>query len=310
MQLDFVGGEHVKIQTSVGQFHVPYIWVEDEGFLMRTAAPLVEDMAKQNYSTSEAMERLKKEGLVFPPHEKVVQNFYSEVLDLERQDKNGIWARFLKNAFAPMIAGKFDFVVGNPPWIRWGYLSQEYRQATLQLWKDYGLFSLKGHAARLGGGEKDFSMLFTYAAADYYLKKDAKLGFLITQEAFKSKGAGEGFRRFQLGDREPLKVIKAHDLVSVQPFEGAANKTAAIILKKGQKTKYPVPYTLWTRKKGTGKIATDQVLEEALPLLQKRRLLAHPLARLLAHGKQSAEVKRACCHSRGKCISGAPGCKS
>jgi len=27
MQLDFVGGEHVKIQTSVGQFHVPYICV-------------------------------------------------------------------------------------------------------------------------------------------------------------------------------------------------------------------------------------------------------------------------------------------
>lgn len=277
MQLDFVGGEHIKIQTSVGQFHVPYIWVKDEGFLMRRAAPLVEDMAKQNYSTFEAMGRFEKEGLVFPPHEQVVQNFYSEILELKKQDKNGIWARFLKNAFTPMIAGKFDFVVGNPPWIRWGYLSQEYRKATLQLWKDYGLFSLKGHAARLGGGEKDFSMLFTYAAADYYLKKDAKLGFLITQEVFKSKGAGEGFRRFRLGDRELLKAIKAHDLVSVRPFEGAANKTAAIILKKGQKTEYPVPYTLWTRKKGIGKIATDEVLEEALRLLQKRRLLAHPI---------------------------------
>jgi len=277
MQLNFVGGEHVKIQTSVGQFHVPYIWVKDEGFLMRRAAPLVEDMARQNYSTCEAIEQFEKEGLVFPPHEQVVQHFYSEVLELEKQDKNGIWARFLKNAFAPMIAGKFDFVVGNPPWIRWGYLSQEYRQATFQLWKDYGLFSLKGYAARLGGGEKDFSMLFTYAAADYYLKKNAKLGFLITQEVFKSKGAGEGFRRFRLGDGEPLKVIKAHDLVSVQPFEGAANKTAAIILKKGQKTEYPVPYTLWTRKKGVGKIATDHVLEEALPLLQKRRLLAQPI---------------------------------
>jgi len=223
------------------------------------------------------MGRFEKEGLVFPPHEQVVQNFYSEILELKKQDKNGIWARFLKNAFTPMIAGKFDFVVGNPPWIRWGYLSQEYRKATLQLWKDYGLFSLKGHAARLGGGEKDFSMLFTYAAADYYLKKDAKLGFLITQEVFKSKGAGEGFRRFRLGDRELLKTIKAHDLVSVRPFEGAANKTAAIILKKGQKTEYPVPYTLWTRKKGIGKIATDEVLEEALRLLQKRRLLAHPI---------------------------------
>jgi methylase of polypeptide subunit release factors len=278
MQLNFVGGEHVKIQTSVGQFHVPYIWVKDEGFLMRSAAPLVEDMVKQRYSTYEATERFKKEGLVFPPHEQVVQNFYNEILELERQDKNGIWARFLKNAFAPMIAGKFDFVVGNPPWIRWGYLSQEYRQATLQLWKDYGLFSLKGHAARLGGGEKDFSMLFTYAAADYYLKKDGKLGFLITQEVFKSKGAGEGFRRFRLGEQgEQLKVLKAHDLATVQPFEGAANKTAAIILKKGQRTEYPVPYALWTRKKGIGRIATDQVLEEALPLLQRNRLLAQPI---------------------------------
>jgi hypothetical protein len=278
MQLNFVGGEHVKIQTSVGQFHVPYIWVKDEGFLMRTASPLVEDMAKHNYSTYEAMERFKKEGLVFPPHEQVVQNFYSEILELEKQDKNGIWARFLKNAFAPMIAGRFDFVVGNPPWIRWDYLSQEYRKATLQLWKDYGLFSLKGFETRLGGGKKDFSMLFAYAAADYYLKKDGKLGFLITQEVFKSKGAGEGFRRFRLGEQgEQLKVLKAHDLVTVQPFEGVANKTGAIILEKAKETRYPIPYYVWQKKKGVGRIPTDKTLEEVIPFLQKRKLAAQPI---------------------------------
>jgi hypothetical protein len=245
---------------------------------MRTAAPLVEDMVKHNYSTYEAMERFKKEGLVFPPHEQVVQNFYSEILELEKQDKNGIWARFLKNVFAPMIAGKFDFVVGNPPWIRWDYLSQEYRKATLQLWKDYGLFSLKGFETRLGGGKKDFSMLFVYAAADYYLKKDGKLGFLITQEVFKSKGAGEGFRRFRLGEQgEQLKVLKAHDLVTVQPFEGAANKTAAIILEKTKETRYPVPYYVWQKKKGVGRIPTDKTLEEVIPFLQKRKLSAQPI---------------------------------
>ncbi len=162
IEMNFVGGEYIKINTSLEQFHVPYIWVKDEGFLMRQAAPLVERMAKQNYSVAEAMELLKKEGLVFPPHEHIVQTFYEEIFALEKQGKNGIWARFLKNSFAPIIAGKFDFVVGNPPWIRWGYLSSEYRQATLSMWKEYGLFSLKGHAARLGGGEKDFSMLFTY----------------------------------------------------------------------------------------------------------------------------------------------------
>src|SRR3989344_2278882 len=191
---------HTDIQTSVGLFHVPSIWIDGKGFLMKTAAPLLEEMVKAKYEPSEALKRFQKEGLVFPAHEEVVEGFYQEILDLEKQNKNGIWARFLKNAFAPMVADKFDYVIGNPPWIRWGYLSEEYRQATLPLWKNYGLFSLKGHAARLGGGEKDFSMLFTYAASDYYLNIEGKLGFLITQEVFKSKGEGEGFRRFQLGE--------------------------------------------------------------------------------------------------------------
>lgn len=224
-------GDIIHIPTSIETFFVPSIWVKDKGFLMRLAAPLVEEMAKQKYSSDEALKRFKDEGLVFPPHELAVKNFYQQILVLEQQGRNGIWARFLKNAFSPMTAGKFDYVVGNPPWIRWGYLSQEYRKATLTMWQNYGLFSLKGHAARLGGGEKDFSMLFTYAAADYYLEKKGKLGFLITQEVFKSKGAGEGFRRFKLGiekNSTDLKVFKAHDLVNVQPFEGAANKTAAI----------------------------------------------------------------------------------
>jgi len=274
--LNFENGEHAVVSSSVGDFHVPAIWITNK-FLMNQAAPLVEQMAKQNYAVSEAMARLKKQGLVFPPHEPIVEGFYKRILELQKEGRNGIWARFLKNAFAPMLAAKFDLVVGNPPWIRWGYLSEEYRQATLPLWKQYGLFSLKGAAARLGGGEKDFSMLFTYAAADYYLRPQGKLGFLITQEVFKSKGAGEGFRNFMLDEKKPLRVLKAHDLVTVQPFEKAANKTALIILKRGEKTRYPVPYTVWTRKKGVGKVPTDASLKEALPLLKRMRLIAKPI---------------------------------
>lgn len=272
-------GQSVEVRTSIQPFFVPKIWVEKEGFHMKRAAPVVEELAKLQCTPAEALKRFKKEGLVFPPHEKTVIRFYEQILELEKEGRNGIWARFLKNAFAPMMAEQFDFVVGNPPWIRWGYLSDEYRKATFEMWKEYGLFSLKGHAARLGGGEKDFSMLFTYAAADYYLSRTGKLGFLITQEVFKSKGAGEGFRKFRLGNREPLKILKAHDLVTVQPFERAANKTAAIFLRKGSKTEYPVSYTVWKRKKGVGKIRTDLALDEALPLLEKTKLIANPIGK-------------------------------
>jgi len=274
-------GDFLEVPTSVGNFRIPAEWVRDAGFLLTKAAPVVENIVKNQYSVDEAMARFKKEGLVFPTNEELVKNFYNQILELSKQNKNGIWARFLKNAFAPMVAGKFDFVVGNPPWIRWDFLAVEYREATKHLWKGYGLFSLKGYAQMLGGAKPDFSMLFVYASSDYYLKDGAKLGFLITQEVFKSKGAGEGFRRFQLGDGKYLKVLKTHDLASIQPFEGASNKTAATILKKGEKTEYPLPYFIWTKKKDVGKIATDKLLDEVLPLLQKKKYSAKPIGSIV-----------------------------
>jgi hypothetical protein len=158
----------------------------------------------------------------------------------------------------------FDYVVGNPPWVRWDYLSEQYRQATLPLWKRYGLFSLRGFQTLLGGGKKDLSMLVTYVAADRYLRAGGTLAFLITQEVFKSKGAGEGFRRFRIGeDGPPLGVIAAHDFVAVRPFPEASNKTAALVLVKGAETVYPVPYIVWTRGRGGS--------------LEKRELAARPL---------------------------------
>jgi len=270
-------GEFLEVSTSIGKFQIPAEWVRDGGFLLARAVPLIEEMVKIQYSVDEAMVRFKKEGLVFQNNEQIVENFYNQILELEKQNKNGIWARFLKNAFAPMFAGKFDFVVGNPPWVMWQYLSKEYREATQILWESYGLTKIGKARNVLIRGRRDFSMLFVYASADYYLKEGAKLGFLITQEVFKSKGAGEGFRRFQLGDGLHLKVLKAHDLASIQPFEGANNKTAAIVLRKGEKTEYPVPYTVWVKKKDAGRIAPEKSLKEVKPLLSKKIFIAKPI---------------------------------
>lgn len=276
-------GEYLEISTSVGTFQVPAEWVRDRGFLLARAVPVIEEMAKHQYSVDEAVARFRKEGLAWKTNEQIVRDFYSQILELEKEKKNGIWARFLKNAFAPVVAGKFDFVLGNPPWIRWEYLSKEYKEATKNLWDNYGLSIIKESKDTLSKGKRDFSMLFVYASADYYLNNKGKLGFLITQEVFKSKGAGEGFRRFQSGENGIyLKVLKAHDLASIQPFEGATNKTAAIIIRKGEKTEYPVPYFIWTKKKGIGKIPTDKPLQEVLPVLDRKKMMAKPISSIVS----------------------------
>jgi len=270
-----------KIRTTVTDFNIPSEIIESrelasflsifENVISYKASfdVLLERIA--NMFNKETIDRIKPKLL----------NLYKTLYILEEEKKDHIWFRIIKNSFAPIYAGIFDYVIGNPPWIRWGFLSYDYRNATEHLWKDYGLFSLKGMAAILGGGEKDFSMLFTYACMDYYLKEKGILVFLITQEVFKAKGAGEGFRNFKLGESgSSLKVVKAHDLVHLMPFEGASNKTAMILLIKGEETTYPIPYVLWKRNKGVGKIDPTLTFPEVLALTNRTEQIARPIAKL------------------------------
>ncbi|MFX0204069.1 MAG: Eco57I restriction-modification methylase domain-containing protein, partial [Candidatus Hodarchaeota archaeon] len=191
-----------------------------------------------------------------------LEDTYDQLVKLNQRGVNGIWARIIKNAFAPLFVGRFDMVVGNPPWVNWESLPQEYRDRTAHLWQDYDLFSHKGLRARLGSAKDDISVLMTYVAIDKYLKDGGRLCFVITQTLFKTVGGGEGFRRFRLGKNGiPFKVLQVDDMVELQPFEEATNKTSVFLCKKGERTDYPVSYCLW-RKKGKGTISTDLTFYE------------------------------------------------
>jgi SAM-dependent methyltransferase len=269
-----------KLRTSVGDFLLPAS-VEDS-MKISILTSTIEHCASNDYTVSEFLE-LAKSNLKLPEEDfeggkELLREIYQKIARMEKDGIDGIWSRIIKNGFAPVYVGEFDFVIGNPPWVRWGFLSEGYRKATLDLWKNYGLFSLKGYASRLGGGEKDFSMLFTYACCDHYLKKHGSLGFLITQTVFKAKGAGEGFRRFRLGNREFLKIYKAHDFVDLRPFEDAMNLTAAVFIKKGEKTTYPISYVLWRKKEG--QVMSPEMSLKAIKAKTRRfELSARPIGK-------------------------------
>jgi hypothetical protein len=252
--------------------------------------PTMRDRAKIDTFTGEVMTglRSKLEPAAFGKHlakrmslagkdAERLQAVYTKIWELHLQDRDGIWAHYIKNAFAPVYLDRFDYVVGNPPWIRWGYLSAEYRARTLNLWKDYGLFSLKGHEARLGPGEKDFSMLFTYACVDRYVRDSGVLTFVITWEVFKSKGAGEGFRRFRIGDSGPdVGVDHVEDMVALQPFN-AANKTCVFRMRRGASPQYPVTTVQWKCKKGVGRIRTEWSRSEVDAATTRTQLVSAPV---------------------------------
>jgi len=154
--------------------------------------------------------------------------------------------------------------------------AQEYRNATKKLWADYGLFSLKGHAAQLGGGKKDIAMLFTYACMDNYLKDKCRLGFVLTQTLFKSKGAGDGFRRFGLGKKEPIRVVAVDDLSDFQPSDAATNRTSVAVFQKGVPTRPQVKYIIW-RKKPKARISLELSLDDVDEATTRKEYMASPV---------------------------------
>ena len=271
--------EHSRIlETAVGPLPVPA--VIDTRAEMERLTDLLEEYVSGDFSTQAFLERCEQEvpDLIEDNQaEAVLTGLYKTLRDLHRRGLNGIWARVLKNAFMPLFLEPFDYVVGNPPWVNWESLPQGYRERTAELWTRYGLFVHSGMDTILGKGKKDVSTLMTYTVADRLLKDGGKLGFLITQSVWKT-GAGQGFRRFRIGENGPyLRVVHVDDLSSLQVFEGASTRTSIFILQKGKRTLYPVPYTYWkktTRGKG---LDYDSTLEEVMDQTRRLQFFAVPV---------------------------------
>lgn len=176
------------------------------------------------------------------------QALFQELVELESAGKNGIWARIIKNAFAPLFAGKFDFVFGNPPWINWESLPPEYRQMSAGIWEHYRLRGEIPVPRRQASdlSKTDVSILMTYVVADKYVNDGAKVGFVLPRTIFQSELGGWHFRQFVLPSRKHIRVVRVDDIDRLKPFRGqATNISCTAIFEIGKKTTYPVRWYLW-----------------------------------------------------------------
>ncbi|MFB0532466.1 MAG: N-6 DNA methylase, partial [Desulfatiglandales bacterium] len=277
---DLFGRGVLRFNTAVGSFSLPKVLIQ--AHYIDKLSNLLEESVRLELDKEQFIQKLYQELPLIPEQDdrdiEVVTNLYENLLILQRQGINGIWARIIKNAFAPLFNNEFDYVAGNPPWVNWENLPENYRQDTKPLWETYGLFPHGGMDTILGKGKKDISMLMTYVAMDNYLKKGGKLGFLITQSVFKTAGAGQGFRRFRLGNGDPVQVQHVDDMVKLQPFEGASNRTSVVILQKGRQTKYPMPsYLYWKKAVKRKSIAMDSNLDDVLQMTERKQFAAEPV---------------------------------
>ena len=269
-----------SFRTAVGTFSLPRNLIKAD--YVDELANLLESSVEAGNSADVFRKRLCAALPLDPKRDErdiaVVEILYGKLLDLDRQEINGIWARIIKNAFAPLFQPRFDVIAGNPPWINWSNLPDSYRQETAPLWQRYKLFPHVGLRARMGSALDDLSVLMLYVAADKYLKPRGKLGFVITQTIFKTEGGGEGFRRLQLGDTDHLRILQVDDFSQIQCFEGAVNRTSVVLIQKGDKTKFPLEaYNFWRKRDPRKNISTESDHDEAMQILTYAKWAARPI---------------------------------
>jgi hypothetical protein len=205
-----------------------------------------------------------------------LQNTYNKVLQLHSRDWNGIWFRVVRNFFWSSVAGNFDLIAGNPPWVRWSKLPDLYRERVKKTCLAYNIFSNTPHH---GGNELDISGMVTYAVADKWLSKNGTLAFIITQTHFQSPSS-QGFRDFKINKKYGLIPVSVDDMKELKPFPDAANKTAVVIFKKeiNGVPKYPVTYNLWKANEGFSKaIPVKLRLHEVISRIHPLQLEATPV---------------------------------
>ena len=274
-----LSGWEVYLKTSEGEFCVPHE-VLDKG-LLSSVLEDVEFCIKNKYSKEEFKKFISgKYELSNSAIESLIQ-LYLKLLSLEKKGKNKIWTRVLKNSFAPLLIGKFDYVIGNPPWINWENLPKFYREQTKGLWEWYGL-TKKTKGVGLGKVKRDMAMLFVARCLDRFTKENGKLAFLIPFTVYKTQ-AGAGFREFLAKGYQrneeansPCKVLKIHDLVTLYPFEEAVNRTSLIVIEKSGKTDFPIPCVMWHNPSSKG-IDQEAELKEVKKITRRFNLVFIPI---------------------------------
>jgi hypothetical protein len=156
-------------------------------------------------------------------------------------ESDTIWAFVLKNIYKPLFfKRKFDFVIGNPPWIAFRFMEPTY-QAFLkrQITLEYKLLTGRGELIT----QMEVATLFFVRAADLYLKSSGTIAFVLPRGIF-SADQHDGLRqrafKFSEDDMQSLFWHQLWDCENISPL---FNVPACVLIAHKEEfasLKYPV----------------------------------------------------------------------
>jgi hypothetical protein len=200
---------HFRIPTRVGVFHVPILHaaekeedvVNDTRHLLR----LLRDHCTRPSSDFLTAVRRDFGAEAEEKNRQLLSKLHRGIFDLHIEKHDGVWTSIIENLFAPTLQGRFELVVGNPPWVIPRRTPQDYTNHV----RDAMAASI-GDEIVLKPAKKDFLFKSRSAAAEEqyfactpfvwrtlrsYAAPKGRVAFLMTSSMLTSLGAG-GWRKW------------------------------------------------------------------------------------------------------------------
>ncbi len=236
-----------RVELDGQEIHLPEPLLQDLA-LYDQAIELAKEFARQSKSKPIALEPFRNflvaQQFMASGNDALVKALFA-IAEVLKQfidaNHDTIWAFVLKNIYKPLFfKRKFDFVMGNPPWIAFRYVEPAY-QAFLkrQITEAYGLLTGRGELIT----HLEVATLFLMRAADLYLKSGGIIAFVLPRSLF-SADQHDGLRKrtfkFSGDTMQNLFWREVWDCENVEPL---FNVPACVLIAEKTETvdiEYPV----------------------------------------------------------------------
>lgn len=156
----------------------------DRGYAMAMSSAQSKESELTDVLLSELVENVTASSKCNFDHEEMVllKDFMSDLLltleDLQRAGRNGIWAFILRNSYRPgLVAGKFNGLVSNPPWLALSKIASNPYTNTLKQKADSYAIKPPGPAHL----HVEMATIFLLHAVEKYLVAGAAIGCVLPE---------------------------------------------------------------------------------------------------------------------------------
>lgn len=153
------------------------------------------------------------------------------------EGRDSIWKFILQNSYKPIfLQGRFDVVIGNPPWLTYASVSNaEYQTLLRDLSDTYSVTP----AARANMPHLEIAAIFLAHCVNYFLREGGRLAFVLPR-SFLSADQHENTRA---GDVQGVRLVSVWDLDGVQPLFRVPSCVLFARRMEDLDAKHPVPKT-------------------------------------------------------------------